>query len=130
MAPYEAGRRKQAIEQFTFVMLADNLQHMNSLAARATSYLKLGYYERAIKDYDLMIKREPKDAGHYNNRAVAYNRLEQHQRAIEDYDKAIQLSPNYALAYNNRGISYRRLDQYTKADADKAKACSLNSKYC
>jgi tetratricopeptide (TPR) repeat protein len=127
---YEAGRWKQAIEQFTFAMNADPLLHMNSLAARADSYRRLGYYELAIKDGDLMIKREPKVAKHYSDRGLAYYYLGQYQRSIQNNDMAIQLDPNYALAYNNRGVYYRKLGQHTKADADKAKACSLDSKYC
>ena len=100
--------------------------------AMCLSFLILGcsastdVYERAIQDYDEVIRLDPQDAATYNNRGNAYGKLGQHRRSIEDYDEAIRLDPQLAAAYYNRGTAYSQLDQAEGAIQSFDQAIRLN----
>jgi len=78
---------------------------------RGIMYIEKGNYDRAISDFNELIRLNPNEAATYNNRGVAYYKKEVYERAIADYTEAIRLNPNYAEAYKNRGLasySYQR----------------------
>ena len=53
------------------------------------------------KDYDALIKLDPKNDSAFN-RGLAKSRLGKQEEAINDYDEAIKLDPKYWLAFFNR----------------------------
>lgn len=55
----------------------------------------MGWYQKAIVDYDEAIRLKPEFPEAYNNRGVAKRDLGQYQEAIADYDKAIELKPEF-----------------------------------
>ena len=83
----------------------------------------------AIKDYNIVIKLNRRDADGYYNRANAKSDLGRHKSAIKDYNKTIKLDPKYAPAYLNRGISKYELRDYKGALNDYNKAARINSSY-
>ena len=56
---------------------------------RGGVYMTLGQLDRAIADYDQVIRLNPSDAEVYSNRAGIYAAKGQHDRAIADLDQAI-----------------------------------------
>ena len=96
----------------------------------AYKYSIEGEYQKAIANYDEVIRLDFQLPKTYRNRGLAYFYLDQHDRAINDFDEAIRLDPQYALAYANRGRAYEKLDQKDKRDVDKKRACELDSKFC
>ena len=53
----------------------------------------MGRYERAIADYDEVIRLDPKSAATFISRGSAYGVLEQFDRAIKDLDREIGRAP-------------------------------------
>src|SRR5438552_956098 len=62
-----------------------------------------GEYDKAIADYDEVIRLDPKDVFAYIYRGCAYERQGDYDKAIADYDEAIRLDPKGAKAYEIRG---------------------------
>ena len=56
-----------------------------------------GNRDRAIADFDQVIRLNPKDAAAYNNRAIALADKSELDRAAADYEQALKLDPKFAL---------------------------------
>jgi tetratricopeptide (TPR) repeat protein len=93
---------------------------------RGVAYVDKREYDRAIQDFDQVIKLNPNDTAAFNNRGVAYVDKHEYDRAIQDFDQAIKLNPNYALAFNNRGVAYADKGQYDRTIQDYDQARQLN----
>ena len=61
---------------------SSSVEHNN----RAKTYLDLGEYENAIREYDKVIQLDPNYVDAYNGLDLAHARLGQHQRAVQDYE--------------------------------------------
>jgi len=61
--------------------------------------------DRAIKDMNEAIRREPGSLGYYNIRGMAYDCKDDREHAIADYTEAIRISPNKPALYTNRAIA-------------------------
>ena len=100
----------------------------NAYFNRGAAYQTKGDYDRAIADYDEVIRLNPDAVHAYNNRGVAYNAKGDHDRAIANYDQVIRLNPEHDKAYNNRGVSYQRKGHHDRAIADYDQAIRVNPK--
>jgi tetratricopeptide (TPR) repeat protein len=90
------------------------------------AYLNEGMYEdRAIQDYDEVIRRDPKNAAARRNRGALHSRQRQYDRAIADFDEAIRLDATVAAAFTGRAYALRFTGQYDRAVADYRKALTL-----
>ena len=63
---------------------------------KAYKYSIEGEYQKAIANYDEVIRLDFQLPKTYRNRGLAYFYLDQHNRAINDFDEAIRLDPQYA----------------------------------
>ena len=88
---------------------------MTAFNDRGIAYGAKGDHDRAIKDFDQVVKLDAKNAVALNNRGIAYRNQGKYDRAIADFDAAITLKPDYAVAMYNRGTAY-----YDKLDYDRA----------
>ncbi len=98
--------------------------------SRGYCYLRLGTYDRALRDFNTAIEQNPKDkeilAGSYCNRAVVYTELKDYQRAIRDFSKAINLEPRTARFYHGRAKAKRdNNDDWEAIIYDFERACKL-----
>jgi len=60
---------------------------------RGVAHENKGRYDRAIADYDKVIKLIPKGADAYGNRGLANEKIGQRNKAITDFRKALELRP-------------------------------------
>lgn len=58
---------------------------------RGRAFLVRGWTERALADFNEVLKLNPKWADGYNNRAVAYRQLGRFTEALADHDRALAL---------------------------------------
>jgi len=77
-------------------------------------------YDKAIADYDEVIRLDPKDVFAYIYRGCAYERKGDYDKAIADYDEAIRLDPKYALPYNSFAWLLGTCPQVSFRDGKKA----------
>jgi tetratricopeptide (TPR) repeat protein len=93
---------------------------------RGSAYAAKRDYNRAITDFDQVIKVFPAAAIAYNARGLSYNAKAEYDRAIIDFDQVIKLTPQAALAYNNRGLVRTNKGEYDLAIADFERALKLD----
>ncbi len=64
-------------------------------------YYNQGNYNEAIKNWEEVIKLNPKNEIAYNNIGSAYNLMKQWDKAIPYLNKALEINPEFQLAKNN-----------------------------
>jgi tetratricopeptide (TPR) repeat protein len=131
IALYEraTGRQAPSFDVLIARDLPDDLEDPKDADAyynRGLAYTNKGELDRAIADYDEVIRLNPKYAEAYNNRGVAYANKGELDRAIADYDEAIRLDPINAVTYHNRGVAYANKGELDRAIADYDEAIRLD----
>ena len=63
-------------------------------------------YPEAIKNFNEVIKKNPKNKEALYKRGLSYLFLEQADEAISDFSEVIKLDSNHIDAFNNRGLCY------------------------
>lgn len=94
--------------------------------------LAQGEIDKAIAEYDVVIKFNPRNAQAFGMRGYAKMLNRDTDGAISDYTAAIKFSPNVPgieTAYNNRGTAYQYRGDHINAFNDFDKAISINPKY-
>jgi tetratricopeptide (TPR) repeat protein len=86
-------------------------------------------YDRAIQDYDAIIRIDPNKALAFNNRGNGYLRKAQYDRALQDFDQALRLDPKFALALVNRAAVHRAKARFDDAIRDCDQAIAINAKF-
>ena len=66
-------------------------------------------HENAVKDFDNVIKKQPKNAHAYFRRAFSHKALKNYQIAAEDFEKAKELEPTNP----NLVVNYKKLKGLT-----------------
>ncbi|MEM3193082.1 MAG: tetratricopeptide repeat protein [Candidatus Parvarchaeota archaeon] len=87
-----------------------------------------GEYEEAIKEYDIAIDLDPRDASSHGNKGNALQELGRYEEAIKEYDIAIDLDPKNPGYHNNKGIALAYLRRYEEAIKEYDIAIDLDPK--
>ena len=53
----------------------------------------INYHEKAVEDFDIVIKRNPQNAHAHFRRAFSLKSLQRYDEAVNDYEKAKNLDP-------------------------------------
>jgi tetratricopeptide (TPR) repeat protein/CHAT domain-containing protein len=98
-----------------------------------------GDYERAIQQFDAMLRIDDNDAQAYGARAMAYaafgsqgdaqTSVRRYYQAVRDYTAALLRKPKDAKLLTDRAIVYIRLKDYAKALADANAAIVADATY-
>jgi tetratricopeptide (TPR) repeat protein len=97
--------------------------------ARGTAYFSKGELDKAVKDYDIAIRLDPKDSAALANRGTVHMAQGQPDVALTDYNGALRINPKNANAYNLRGLLYSRTGQIDQAIQDYTSALKINPKF-
>jgi tetratricopeptide (TPR) repeat protein len=92
---------------------------------RGYAHIKLGQYQRALRDYDEAIRISPQDAAALNNRAIVYLLLGKPSQGLPDAEKAVQFAPREAHFYNTRAQISQSLSDQQGAIRDHEAAMAL-----
>lgn len=98
---------------------------MNSHTLRGMNLLDRHEFRQAIRQFDLALRENPKDAAAYQWRGAAYAHRGNFDQAIKDLSRAIRLDPLQVTAYINRSYAYRSQDDLAHALADITSAVKL-----
>jgi tetratricopeptide (TPR) repeat protein len=92
----------------------------DQLLARGVGWAVKGEFDRAIPDFEEVIRLDPKCADAFYNRAKAYAEQRQYDRAIADYDAAIKLNPKdmTAAIKSRAAVIALKKERDGKPDAD------------
>ena len=80
--------------------------------------VQLGDDNRAIEDFDFVIRMEPQNFMAIYNRALLHDKIGNLKQAIRDYSTVIDQFPNFWSGLNQRAYCYRRLGMTGKAELD------------
>ena len=116
---------EQAIEAFG-VIIRERKQDPDSrpksvavaYSDRGMAYINMQDYDRAIEDFNQVLKLDPTHAQSFNNRGTAYVYKGNYDLGIRDFNKAIELDPKLAAAYHSRGAAYARQGKFEQARPD------------
>jgi tetratricopeptide (TPR) repeat protein len=82
----------------------------------------LSEVDRAMTEFDQVIRLAPGDANAYVSRGKAWERRGDHDRALADYDQAIRIDPGNSALFHERGRLWQRRGALDSAliDLDRA----------
>jgi tetratricopeptide (TPR) repeat protein len=86
-------------------------------------------YDRAIQDYDAIIRINPNHALAWNNRGNGYLRKAQYDRAMQDFDQALRLDPKLLWALVNRAATHQAMTRFDDAIQDCDRAIEIDPKF-
>lgn len=95
-----------------FAGLVDELSFRKKIAAL---YLDFNQDEEALKEYLLLVKREPQEPGHFLNIGRLFESRDRTDKAIEYYEKAIKLDERSSDARARLGLILYRAKRLTEA---------------
>ncbi|WP_191963452.1 tetratricopeptide repeat protein [Pseudotamlana haliotis] len=114
----------EAKEDYAKAYILDD-KFIDALYSLGCVRLDLGEYDKAIKDFDKVIKTVPGQPKTYALRASAHMALENYQQALNDYSAAIYIEGN-SENYYNRGAFFMELKRYQDANNDLTNAILLD----
>lgn len=89
-------------------------------------YLASGNKPKAIEEWTIHIKSNPKDDKVLFNRANLYRAMHKLPEALADYNKLVAMSPDDEDAHRRRGEVYMDQHDYNKAIEDFTKTIELD----
>src|SRR5262245_4830193 len=106
---------------------AQTLELRSALRSRGNAYLIKEDFDRAIADYDQVLRLDRSDAVAFHRRGMAFYRKRDYERAIADFDAAIRLDPQNARAFKDRGTAFGDQHDYEHAIADFSELIRLDA---
>jgi lipoprotein NlpI len=100
-----------------------------SFYERGQNYALNGDFALAIKDFDEVIRRDPKHIGALNDRCWAEAMIGALHDALADCNEALRISPNYMDALDSRGIVNLKLGMLKMAIADYDASLRIDPKH-
>ena len=98
----------------------------NAYFNRGSAYAGKFQYERAIQDYDQVIKLKPDSFAAFESRCAARMALKQLEAALADCNEALRLQPGSAL--QSRGLVNLKFERFDVAIGDFNEALKLEPK--
>ena len=108
LAAIAAGVEDRIIADCTALIDNDKTtraDRIKALTARAGVLARQGQSDRAMTDYDAVLRLDPTLADIFNARGALYWKTGDRPRAVADFSAALKLDPNHSAAKDN----YRRL---------------------
>ncbi|AUS06011.1 tetratricopeptide repeat protein [Pseudotamlana carrageenivorans] len=121
---YSVKDYAEAKEDYAKAYLLDD-SFIDALYSLACVRLDLEEYDKAIKDFDKVIKKIPGQPKTYILRATAYKALENYQKAFNDYSTAILIEASPENFYE-RGVFFMDVTRYQEAHNDFTKSIILD----
>lgn len=123
------GKFKLAIKEFDqlikYLGTENNIDYL--INERATAYEDASLYNKAIEDYNYLIRNDSTDAVVFSQRANAYRNAGDYQKAIQDLNTSMELDPEDYWNFYMRGWIYvEMLKEFDKALEDFNTAVRLN----
>ena len=110
----QKGQLKKRLSLFTAAIELDPCR-WEAYRYRGQTYAKLGKYNLALKNYDIIIQHAPPSADFLFERGLIKLLSGQSESALKDFSNCILINPNYASAYSSRAEIFTRNGLYTKA---------------
>jgi protein O-mannosyl-transferase len=87
------NQKDEAIRDYDTALELDPKEALQIIRNRSVLYLETAKYEKALKDYNELIRLENSNFSHYYNRAFSKVMLKDYDGAIADYQIVLKLNP-------------------------------------
>jgi len=119
---------RKAVDRLTD-LISDRPNDLDLVYGRGEVRRLLDDSDGAMKDFDDVIRRNPKYTAAYISRGRTWGTKQEYDKAIADFDEAIRLDSNDAETYFLRGSQWREKQDFDKAFADFNAAIRLNPQH-
>ena len=119
---------EEGIAYFT-TQIGDDPGNVFPYVMRAMLWQDRNQIDKALKDYDEVIRLDPSRGWIYNDRGILHLERKNYDQALADFDQAIRLEPKIPSVYNNRGTLRRERKVWDLALEDFNQAILLNPEY-
>jgi len=103
---------------------------VEALYDRGLFYQNTGAFEKAVNDYNELLKVDPNYAfAHFNLGYIAMKFEKDYAKAIPLFTRALTHETHYVEAYYNRGVCYEKTGDIQKAKADYNEALNIYPTY-
>jgi len=86
--------KEEAIKDYDSALEKDPKEALAIIRNRSALYLETGKYDKALKDFDELIRIEKTNFNHYYNRAFSKVMLKDYDGAIADYQIVLKFNPD------------------------------------
>jgi predicted O-linked N-acetylglucosamine transferase (SPINDLY family) len=124
----QEAKFETAIELYDLI-IEQNCDNAMTFYKRGNAHNGLGWWKKALDDYDHAIALDPTYAYAHCNRGAVLERLDRWDDALRSYDRALELDPGDYLACYNRGSALRSLKRFEDALKSYDRAVELNKNY-
>jgi len=100
-AVYSQAGKLQESESAYRKALEKDPSRVNSVAYLAAQYIRNGRLEDGLKELDVLIKRNPANAGAWATKGMILENLEKTEEAKQSYTEALKIDPDNEAAANN-----------------------------
>jgi len=107
-------------------LISENDDNAEALYLRAYINLAEGNKENALRDYDLLLKVEPRHRGALTNRSLLLMEGEHYESALEDLNILVEDDPDDWRIIYERGYCYGLMGKHKKAVQDFSRVISIN----
>jgi tetratricopeptide (TPR) repeat protein len=101
----------------------------DTVADQADEYVEEGDYDRAVVEYDRLLRADPENVTYLRDRAATQLLRGGYDYAIRDYDRLLKVNETDADLYYNRGCAQLAAGRLQEALSDFTKSISLNETY-
>jgi tetratricopeptide (TPR) repeat protein len=119
---------KNAAQLFTKAIESKELNNealIDAYYSRGLAWFEIGDLNKALNDFTMTIKLNPRHSDAYYSRAFAWDYKGQPDKAIADFTKALEINPLDADSFYSRGNCWFDQNNQDKAIADYAQALKL-----
>jgi len=102
------GKVVESIDAFTKAINSGEKSDIAFLS-RGVAYLRNHEAEKAICDFDEVVRHDDGNARAHYYRGIAYMTLDDYEDAIDDFDRTIELDPENGAAFFARGTAYANI---------------------
>ncbi|HMY35680.1 MAG TPA: tetratricopeptide repeat protein [bacterium] len=106
-----------------------NTTHTVSNSKIGLLFLRKGFLDEAISEFQHTIEHDPDLVEVYNHLGLAYLHRGDFSLAIESIQKGIELRPQFPDLRNNLGFAYGKAKKYSEAITEYDKALAINPHY-
>jgi len=114
------------MEEVKTLVASLNQAHASQALTEAVRLHQAGQYQEAIAQYEIALKRDPKNPDILSRYGLALQSLKHYKEAQAAYDKAIAASPDTAIYYYYKGTLLDEQNQVSDASHMYEKALALD----
>jgi len=121
-----AGREKEAIDDYSRVLILARGNHAEALRGRGEVKKMLGDYQGALTDLDKSLEIEPKSAFARGKRGQVHQAMGQDEKALADFDQALALNSSLDWVKKARGKIKAHREGFIIVDSSDADFSSIS----